>query len=234
MKIIIPGGSGQVGTVVARDFVKRGHEVVVLSRRPGALPWRTCYWDGATLGDWQHEFENADVVLNLAGRSVNCRYNAAHRREIMESRVISTRLVGAAIAACRRPPPVWLQASTATIYAHRYDDDNDEQSGIVGGNEPDTPEVWRFSIDVARAWEDAADAARVVGTRLVKLRLAMLMNADRGSTFDLLSRLVRYRIGGRAGDGRQFMSWIHEDDFVRALAWLIAVSYTHLTLPTIA
>ena len=111
--------------------------------------------------------------------------------------------------------------STATIYAHRYDSANDERTGILGGNEPAPPDTWRFSIDVARAWEDACDAAQTPDTRKLKLRLAMLMNADPGGTFDLLLRLVRYGLGGRAGDGRQYMSWIHEHDFVRAIEWLI-------------
>jgi len=221
MKIIIPGGSGQVGTILARNFLRGGHEVVVLSRRAAQQSWRVATWDGRSLGTWAQEFDGADVVINLAGRSVNCRYHPRHRREILDSRIESTRAVGAAIAACQRPPRVWLQASTATIYAHRFDADNDEVSGLMGGSEPGTPAVWRFSIDVARAWEDAADEVRLTSTRLVKLRLAMLMNADRGGTFDLLSRLVRYRLGGCAGDGRQYMSWIHEEDFLRAVDWLI-------------
>ncbi len=222
MKIVLPGGTGQVGTVLARHFHGQGHDVTVLSRRPNVgLPWHTMYWDGKAAGDWIREFDGADAVINLAGRSVNCRYNARNRRAIMDSRVVSTRLVGRAIANCRRPPRVWLQMSTATIYTHRFDADNDEYTGQIGGTEPNAPETWRFSIDVARAWEEACDAAQVSGTRKVKLRLAMLMNADRRSTFDLLLRLVRYGLGGRAGDGHQFMSWIHEYDFVRAIEWLI-------------
>src|SRR5438034_1024313 len=132
MKIVIPGGSGQVGTVLARAFHNDGHDVVVLSRRPGNRPWRVVAWDGASLGAWQREIDGSDVVINLAGRSVNCRYTAANRNEILQSRVLSTRVVGEAIARAARPPHVWLQASTATIYAHRYDRANDERSGILG------------------------------------------------------------------------------------------------------
>ena len=98
-------------------------------------------------------------MINLAGRSVNCRYTAANRDEILQSRVLSTRVVGQAIAQATRPPRVWLQASTATIYAHRYDGANDEHSGILGGSESNAPASWRFSIDVARAWERAFDEA---------------------------------------------------------------------------
>src|SRR5688572_25693867 len=124
MKIVIPGGSGQVGTVLARAFHASGHQVVVLSRRPTAQRWRVVAWDGVTPGGWERELDDCDVVINMAGRSVNCRYHARHRREIMDSRVLSTRVVGRAIAQARRPPRVWLQASTATIYAHRYDQPN--------------------------------------------------------------------------------------------------------------
>jgi hypothetical protein len=221
MKIVIPGGSGQVGTVLARAFVTAGHEVTVLSRRPIAAPWRVERWDGETVGPWASELEGADAVINLAGRSVNCRYTAKHRREIMESRVKSTQAVGRAIGAASRPPRVWLQASTATIYAHRFDADNDEATGIIGGREPDAPQHWKFSIDVATAWERAASKAIVPATRKVLLRSAMTMSPDAGGVFAMLLRLVRLGLGGTCGDGKQCMSWIHEHDFVRAVAWLI-------------
>src|SRR5687768_6689773 len=152
MKIVIPGGSGQVGTILARAFHRDGHDVSVLSRHPQGRPWRVVPWDGATLDSWSTYFEGCDAVINLAGRSVNCRYTAANRREILESRLRSTRVVGQAIAQATRPPRVWLQASTATIYSHRYDAPNDETSGLLGGQEPGAPTAWRFSIEVARAW----------------------------------------------------------------------------------
>ena len=155
MRIVIPGGTGQVGTLLARAFIADRHDVVVLSRRPMTAPWRVVTWDARTLGPWTTELEGADVVINLAGRTVNCRYTPANRRAIMDSRVESARVVGEAIAQCSRPPALWLQASTATIYAHRFDAPNDEQTGVIGGNEADAPADWRFSIDVARAWEAA-------------------------------------------------------------------------------
>src|SRR5262245_26699640 len=126
MRIVIPGGSGQVGTVLARAFQSEGHEVVVLSRHPQSHPWRMVAWDGSTLGAWSREIDGADVVINLAGRSVNCRYNAANRKQMIDSRVQSTRAVGQAIAMASRPPRVWLQASTATSYAHRSDAAKDQ------------------------------------------------------------------------------------------------------------
>jgi uncharacterized protein (TIGR01777 family) len=218
---VIPGGSGQVGTILARAFHRGGHEVVVLSRRAQLQPWRSVAWDGATLDNWSKEVDGCDVVINLAGRSVNCRYTEANRAEILDSRVRSTRVIGEAIAASMRPPRVWLQASTATIYAHRYDAPNDEATGVLGGEEPDAPSSWRFSIEVARAWEDAFNDAKTDRTRKVALRSAMTLSPDPGGVFDTLMGLVRHGLGGSSGDGRQFMSWIHYEDFVAATRWLI-------------
>ncbi|HXG89608.1 MAG TPA: TIGR01777 family oxidoreductase [Vicinamibacterales bacterium] len=221
MKVVIPGGSGQVGTALARAFHGDGHAVVVLSRRPDVRPWRVVAWDGSTLGNWQSEIDGCDVVINLAGRSVNCRYTAANRDEILQSRVLSTRVVGQAIARASPRPRVWLQASTATIYAHRYDSPNDEHSGILGGNELTVPDSWQFSVAVARAWERAFEEAVTDGTRKVALRSSLTLSPDSGGVFDTLLGLVRHGLGGRAGDGRQFVSWIHVEDFIAAVRWLI-------------
>ncbi|HZF03835.1 MAG TPA: TIGR01777 family oxidoreductase [Patescibacteria group bacterium] len=221
MKILLPGGTGQVGTILARALHGDGHEVVVLSRAPQQAPWRVVAWDAETLGPWTRELDGADVVVNLAGRSVNCRYTPDNRRAIKDSRVNSTRVVGEAIAGAARPPRVWLQMSTATIYAHRYDAPNDEATGIIGGAEPGAPDTWRFSIDVATSWERALAAAATPRTRKVALRAAVVMSPDRGGPFDLLLRLVRFGLGGQSGHGRQYVSWIHDRDFVRAVAWLI-------------
>ncbi|HEV2800770.1 MAG TPA: TIGR01777 family oxidoreductase [Pyrinomonadaceae bacterium] len=223
MKIVLPGGTGQVGTVLARALHEGGHEVVILSRRrpERSAPWRVVEWDAETVGRWAAEFEGADAVVNLAGRSVNCRYDETNRRAIMESRVNSARVVGEAIARAKRPPRVWLQMSTATIYAHRFDAPNDEATGIIGGTEQDAPAAWRFSIDVASAWERIVDEAHTPGTRKLKLRAAVIMSPDRGGVFDTLLRLVRFGLGGQSGDGRQYVSWIHDEDFVRAVMWLI-------------
>jgi uncharacterized protein len=221
MKIVIPGGTGQVGTVLAREFHGAGHDVVVLSRHPARAAWRTVRWDAETLGDWASEVDGADVIINLAGRSVNCRYTAENRRIIKESRVNSTRVLGEAIARAAHPPRVWLQSSTATIYAHRYDAPNDEATGIIGSSEPDAPSTWRFSIDVAQAWEQAANEALTPQTRKVLMRSSMIMSPDRGGIFDVILGLVRFGLGGPVGDGRQYVSWIHDHDFVQAIYWLI-------------
>ena len=221
MKIVIPGGTGQVGTVLARRFQKDGHEVVVLSREARAAPWRVVEWDAETLSNWAAEFEGADVIINLAGRSVNCRYTEENRREIKESRVNSTRVVGEAISKAKHPPRLWLQSSTATIYAHRFDAPNDEISGIIGGEERDAPDTWRFSIDVARSWEQATDEASTPQTRKVKMRSALILSPDRGGIFDTLLSLARHGLGGSAAGGRQYISWVHDEDFIRALYWIM-------------
>ena len=221
MKIVIPGGTGQVGTILARAFQHDGHDVVILSRNPVAAPWRVVTWDSRMLGAWSKEIDGADVLINLAGRSVNCRYSAQNRQAIMDSRINSTRIVGEAISQAVNPPRVWLQASTATIYAHRFDAANDDATGIIGGSEPNVPETWNFSIDVATSWERVTDEAVTPKTRKVKMRTAVTMSPDPGGPFDLLLKIVRLGLGGRAADGRQFISWLHHLDFVRAVYWLI-------------
>ena len=221
MKLVIPGGTGQVGEMVRRAFAADGHEVVVVSRRPAAPPHRL-QWDGRTLGDWAAAVDGADVVLNLAGRTVNCRYTPENLAQMMDSRVESTRVVGQAIAAAAQPPRLWLQMSTATLYAHRFDAPNDEATGLIGGDEPDAPAYWRQSIDIAQAWEAALDAAETPDTRRVALRTAMVMSPDPGGVFDVLSGMTRWGLGGPIAGGRQRVSWIHEADLVAALRFLIA------------
>lgn len=221
MKIVIPGGSGQVGSLLGRAFQADGHEVVVLSRKPRNAPWRVVGWDAETRGAWTAELEGADVIINLAGYTVNSRYSSKVRKMIIESRVNSTRVIGESISQAKRPPKLWLQASTATIYAHTFGAPHDEANGVIGGGEEGVPETWRYSIDVAKAWERAAMEANVPMTRKVILRSAMIMSPDRGGIFDTLLTLVRIGLGGQSGNGRQFVSWIHYKDFVDAINWLI-------------
>lgn len=220
MKVVLAGGTGLLGRMLASDFRQGGHEVVVLSRRGGsdraALPW-----DGRTLGEWVRDVDGADAVIDLAGRSVNCRYNQANLREMWDSRVDSARAIGRAIEQAARPPRVWLQMSTATIYAHRFDAANDEATGRIGGAEPDAPRPWRASVDIANAWEQALREANTPKTRKVALRSAMVMSPDRGSAFDALLGLTRWGFGGPIAGGRQFVSWIHDRDFVRAVRFLL-------------
>ena len=221
MKVVIPGGSGQVGRILARAFHAEGHSVTVLSRDPSPAPWRVVRWDGSTRGDWVDALEDSDVCINLAGRSVNCRYYAANRRAILESRVDTTRLLHEVIGSMARPPRLWINASTATIYRHALDRPMDEMTGELGGGEPGAPSTWNFSIEVAKAWEAAFFATPTPRTRKIAIRSAMTFSPDRGGVFDAFLGLVRHGFGGRQGSGSQFVSWIHEADFVRALEFLI-------------
>ncbi|MFI6470896.1 epimerase [Streptomyces sp. NPDC050516] len=220
MKIVIPGGTGQVGAILDRALTAAGHDVVILTRRPRRE--REVGWDGETLGAWADVVDGSDVVINLAGRSVSCRYTEANLRAMMDSRVRSARIVGEAIGAAARPPKVWLQMSTATVYAHRFDAANDEATGIVGGAEPDVPDYWGFSVEIAKAWEAAQEQARTPDTRKVALRSAMVMSPDREGVFDVLLKMARLGLGGPVAGGRQYVSWIHDRDFVRAVEFLVA------------
>ncbi|MFI0712413.1 TIGR01777 family oxidoreductase [Streptomyces inhibens] len=219
MKIVIPGGTGQVGGILRRALTAAGHEVVVLTRRP--VHDGDVRWDGKTLGPWADALDGSDVVINLAGRSVSCRYTAANLQAMMDSRVDSTQVVGEAIAAAGRPPRVWLQMSTATLYAHRFDAPNDEATGVLGGTEPGVPDYWAYSVEIATSWERAQEQAETPHTRKVALRSAMVMSPDRGGVFDVLLWLARLGLGGPVAGGAQYVSWIHDGDFVRAVEFLI-------------
>jgi uncharacterized protein len=222
MRIVIPGGSGQVGSILARHFHVQGHAVTVLSRGPRPAPWRVEPWDGLTPGRWVAALEESDVCINLAGRSVNCRYGAENRRDIYESRIRSTQLLNEVIASLKRPPRLWVNASTATIYRHALDRAMEEASGELGGNEQGAPDTWRFSIDVAKRWEEAFFATATPNTRKIATRSAITFSPDRGGAFDIFSGLVRRGLGGMQGPGTQYVSWIHEADFARAMDLLIA------------
>ena len=225
---MIPGGTGQIGNMLARHFHGQGHRVVVLGRNPPeSTPWRVVLWDGATIGNWATELEHADVVINLAGRSVHCRYSATNQRAIRESRVQTTRVLGEAIGKTAHPPRLWMNASTATIYRHALDKEMDEATGEIGGKEPHAPSTWRFSIDVATSWEDAFFSATTQRTRKIALRSAMTMSPDAGGIFAELLRLVRFGLGGTASSGEQFVSWIHEADFIRGIEYLMAHEEMH-------
>lgn len=219
-KILIAGGSGFLGQALSRHFSALDWEVVILTRRPSAAisPARQVQWDGESIGEWTRELEGAAALVNLSGRSVDCRYTPANRRIIVDSRVKPTRVLGEAIARCERPPRVWLNASSATIYRHTFDTAWDE----TGGDFTPTPAVHdEFSLDVIHAWEGAFNAAVAPKTRKVALRTTMVLGHARNSVFPVLCRLARVGLGGRMGSGKQFVSWLHEEDFCRAAEWLI-------------
>ena len=226
LRIVLPGGSGQVGRMLAEHFGRQGHHVTVLTRSPFSAPWETVHWDGATEGSWTETLEGADVCINLSGRSVNCRYTAENCAEIYNSRIGPTRLLNGVIASLASPPRLWLNASTATIYRHALDRAMDEATGELGGYElisrrTHAPETWNFSVQVAKDWEAAFFETPTALTRKVALRSAITFSPTPGNAFETLLNLVRFSLGGRQGNGRQFVSWIHESDFARAVQFLI-------------
>ena len=258
LRIVLPGGSGQVGQALARHFTERGHQVTVLTRGPYTAQWQTVHWDGEQIGPWTELLEDTDACINLAGRSVNCRYDAANRQAIYESRINSTRLLGRVIAGLSEPPRVWMNASAATIYRRAVDGDGvdlsvDEACDVEADEPqaerqpsgakapvdfaalsarlkscPDTSsesERWverrGFSARVARDWEAEFFAAETARTRKVALRSAVVLSPTAGSAFGVLSNLVRLGLGGKQGNGRQFVTWIHEADYARAVEFLI-------------
>jgi uncharacterized protein (TIGR01777 family) len=224
VKIVVPGGTGHLGRLLVGALGSAGHEVVVLSRRADPLEAAAGIvgWDGRNAGEWMAALDGADAVINLAGRSVNCRYTKPNLHQMMASRVDSATIVGAAIARAARPPRVWLQMSTATIYAHSHDRANDEATGIIGGAERGVPAYWAFSVDIARNWERAQSDAPTPDTRKVALRTSIVMAPGRGGAFDMLWRMTRYGLGGPVAGGRQYVSWIHGHDFARAIGFLLA------------
>ncbi|MEM6884360.1 MAG: TIGR01777 family oxidoreductase [Verrucomicrobiota bacterium] len=218
-KIVIPGGSGFLGQTLAQYFEARGDGVVILSRGSRPLRWgRNVHWDGENLGEWCKELESADAVINLAGRSVNCRYHDRNRKQMMDSRVLSTRILGQAIRQCDSPPKLWLQSSTATIYLHRYDAPNDEATGKIGSH-PDAKD--EFSIQVAQGWEAAFETEATPNTRRIVMRTAMVFGPQPGGVFHVLRNLARLGLGGTMGDGKQYVSWLHADDWCGIIEWFM-------------
>jgi uncharacterized protein (TIGR01777 family) len=225
LRIVMPGGSGQVGRALAAYLQERGHHVAVLTRGPYTAPWQTVHWDGVNRGPWIQTLEGADVCIHLSGRSVNCRATKKNRRQMYDSRIGTTRLVGDAISVLDNPPRLWLNASTATIYRHALDRDMDEVTGEIGGDEWLTsrrrvPAKWNWTIKLVKDWEAAFFEAKTPRTRKVALRTSLVFSPAPGSVFEVLSNLVRASLGGTQGNGRQYVSWIHERDYARAIEFL--------------
>ncbi|QTN33123.1 TIGR01777 family protein [Akkermansiaceae bacterium] len=212
---VIIGANGFLGRYLCRHFARNGREVVAIarSRKGWSGDGMFLEWDGETMGPWALALEGAELVINLAGRSVNCRYNAANREEILRSRVATTELVGKAVALCRVPPRLWINSSTATWYRHAEDKPQDEWEGVRGEG---------FSCDVAAAWEDAFFGAKVPAeTRKVALRTGMVLANEPDTVYDVLTGLTNRALGGAMGSGSQRVSWIHMDDFLRAVEFIM-------------
>jgi len=214
-KMIIAGGNGFLGEHLRRYFSARGYRVVIISR--GAAPGPdSLTWDAHTLGPWATALEGAAVLVNMAGRSVDCRYSEANKRAIVASRVESTRVLGEAVAACSLPPRVWLNSSTATIYDDTRGNQpaNTETQGQLGND---------FSVSVARAWEAAFAACPAPRTRKVALRTSIVLGND-GGAFPVMARLARLGLCTPQGGGQQWVSWLHIEDFCRAVEFIIGQS----------
>lgn len=214
MKIILTGASGYLGGVLAPFLAQQGHEIVLVSRRePNFVPANTRFvtWNGEALGEWAREIDGASAVINLAGRSVNCRYNEANKREILESRLQTTRVIARAISEAKNPPRVWLNAASATIYRDEREHDMTETGGVLGEG---------FSVEVCKAWESALFESELPQTRRVALRMSMIFGRT-APVFNVFARLAKLGLGGPQGDGGQYVSWIHERDCLRAILFLL-------------
>ena len=213
--IVIFGANGFLGRYLCRHFARKGREVVAVARSRNGWSGDGMFleWDGENSGPWIHALEGAEAVINLAGRSVNCRYTEKNRRDILESRVRSTRAIGRAIAECKIPPKVWLNAGTATWYRHAEDRPQDEWLGEPGEG---------FSCEVARAWEETFFGAMIPAeTRKVGMRIGMVLANEPATVYDVLRKLVGRGLGGAMGGGGQRLSWIHMEDFLRAVELLV-------------
>ncbi len=213
-RIILAGGNGYLGSVLAGHFKNLSEEVIILSRKPKPIEdnIKTVIWDGKHADNsWVQYLNNADLLVNLCGKNVNCRYTQKNRKEIIDSRVIPTMLLGQEISKMEHPPKLWVNVTSATIYRHAEDHGQDEDTGEIG---------YSFSIDVCNKWEQAFFHYATPHTRKIALRMGIVLGRHDG-VFPRLLNLVKCGMGGRQGDGQQYVSWIHEQDVARITKWLI-------------
>lgn len=210
-KIILAGGAGSLGTKLAEYYSDKAKEIVILSRKPKASQGniRTVVWDAKTAGDWVTELDGSDILINLCGKNVNCRYTEKNKAEILSSRLIPTRLLGEVIAKAENPPALWLNAASATIYRHAEDRPQNEETGEIG---------YGFSIDVCKQWEQTLFEQQTPETRKVALRIGIVLSRN-GGAFPALCNLVKFGLGGKQGDGRQYVTWVHEQDVAAITEW---------------
>ncbi|MBA3680610.1 MAG: TIGR01777 family protein [Bacteroidetes bacterium] len=212
-KIVIAGGSGFLGQALSLHFKNEFDEIIILSRQKNKQNGNIKYlqWDAKTFGDWCAELEGAEAVINLCGKSVDCRYTEKNRKEILASRIDSTKIIGDAIAKCTEPPKLWLNGASATIYRNSLDTPMSESSGEIGSG---------FSVDVCKAWEKVFDDLKLSNTRKIDLRISLVFGTT-GGVLPTLLNVVKKGIGGKMGSGKQQVSWIHINDFCRMISWLI-------------
>ena len=212
-KIILAGGNGYLGSVLADYYRDLADDIVILSRRAKTVDGNICtlLWDGRTEGEWVKALEGADMLINLCGKNVNCRYTEANREEIIASRIVPTTLLGKVIAEMETPPKLWINITSATIYRHAEDRPQDEETGDIG---------YGFSIDVCKQWEKTFFETITPNTRKIALRMGIVLGIS-DSAFPRLLNLVKFGLGGKQGDGQQYMSWVHEQDAARVTQWLL-------------
>lgn len=209
MKIIIAAGTGFLGKDLEKYFTEKGNEVYILTRSPKRN--NEMYWNAKTLGEWKNILENADILINLAGKSVDCRYTEKNKKEIYSSRIDSTKVLQQAIDNCRNKPKVWLNASSATIYVHSETQLNTEENGIIGDD---------FSMNICKSWEKEFFKAKTENLRKVALRTSIVLG-NNGGAFPKLKMITKFGLGGKQGRGNQNVSWIHIDDFCKAIQFII-------------
>lgn len=212
-KIVIAAGTGFLGSILIEYFKGKADEIVILTRGKSSTTGNIKYvqWNARTFGGWETELENSDVLINLAGKSVNCRYNERNKNEIMASRLNSTAILNKAVLQCKKPPKHWLNSSTATIYKGSYYKQMDEVNGDKG---------FDFSMKVARAWEKVFFRTETPQTLKTALRTSIVLGKN-GGAYPMLRKLAKLVMGGKQGNGRQYVSWIHEHDFTRAIEFVI-------------
>jgi uncharacterized protein len=213
-KIVLAGGSGYLGKVLAKHYMGLANEVIILARQQQSIGLpniQTVLWDGKTEGDWSIELENADLLINLCGKNVNCRYTSKNRQEIIYSRVGPTRLLNRVIEKMINPPKVWINITSATIYRHAEDHEQDESTGEIG---------YGVSVEVCRQWEESFFETQLPNTRKIALRMGIVLGRS-GGAFPRLLTLAKFGMGGKQGDGKQYISWIHEQDAALSTQWIL-------------
>ena len=212
-KLVIAAGTGFLGQIIVNHFKDKFEEITILTRGKSEIKNNIRYitWDAKKISGWENELENADVLINLAGKSVDCRYTEKNKKEILASRIDSTKILNKAILLCEKPPKHWLNSSTSTIYRHSEDKQMTEENGEIGSD---------FSMNVAKAWEKTFFETKTLKTLKTALRTSIVLGRN-GGAFIPLKRLTQFGLGGKQGNGNQFISWIHEKDFARAIEFII-------------
>ncbi len=212
-KLIIAAGTGFLGQVLVNHFKDTFDEIVIFTRGKSQIKNNIKYvnWNAKSFSGWEKELENADILINLAGKSVDCRYNEKNKRDIYNSRIESTKILNKAVLQCENPPKHWLNSSTSTIYRFSLDKQMDEINGEIGND---------FSMNIAKSWEKAFFETETPKTLKTALRTSIVLGKN-GGAFIPLKTLAKFGLGGKQGEGNQYISWIHEEDFARAVAFVI-------------